>query len=142
MAEGTAASRVTHEKEQAFLELFRTNGNVTESAREVGHSRMTFYRHREKDREFAEQWDAALEEATELLEKEVRRRGCEGWLEPVFYQGKQTSVVRKYSDNLLMFLLKKRNPEFRDSANITLAGQLGATINVITEVPGAPNSDG
>ena len=48
-------------------------------------------------------------------EDEAVRRAHDGVDEPVFYQGKACGVVRKYSDTLLIFLLKGRRPEkYRD----------------------------
>ena len=39
--------------------------------------------------------------------------------EPVFYQGQVVGHIRKYSDNLLMFLLKAHWPEkFRENVSI------------------------
>lgn len=130
---------VTREKEQEFLDLLRFNGNVTVSARQVGCSRKVFYDHRNKYPAFREAWDEALEEATEHLEEEVRRRGQDGYDEPVFWKGVQTATVRKYSDNLLMFLMKKRNPEFRDTVGLDLPRD--TKITVVTAVPGDPGSD-
>jgi hypothetical protein len=51
------------------------------------------------------------EEAIGGLEDEAVRRAYEGWLKPVFYQGRQCGAVRRYSDKLLMFLLKGWRPE-------------------------------
>ncbi len=52
--------------------------------------------------------------AYRLLE-DARRRSEEGVLEPVFYQGREVGMVRKYSDNLLMFKIKGLMPHFRDN---------------------------
>ena len=42
----------------------------------------------------------------------MRRRAVEGVEEPVgWYKGEAGGVVRKYSDTLLIFLLKGRKPE-------------------------------
>jgi len=54
---------------------------------------------------------AAAEIGAEALEDEAVRRGHEGWGEPVFYQGQCVATVRKYSDTLLIFLLKGRKPQ-------------------------------
>ena len=55
----------------------------------------------------------------ELLEAEARRRTAIGVDEPVFYQGQVVGHIRKYSDNLLMFLLKAHWPEkFRENVSI------------------------
>ena len=60
-----------------------------------------------------------MEEARELLEAEARRRAAMGVEEPVFYKGQVVGHIRKYSDNLLMFLLKAHWPEkFRENLSI------------------------
>ena len=115
--------QVTSEKEAAFLEQLRLTGNVTASARTIGNARKTFYLHRDQDSEFAAAWDEALLEATDALEAEVRRRGHDGWDEPIFYQGQMVATVRKYSDTLLIFLLKAHNDKFKDHARVDLGGQ-------------------
>jgi hypothetical protein len=44
----------------------------------------------------------------ELLETEMRRRALVGWDEPVFHAGKVVGHVRKFSDALLIFALKRQ----------------------------------
>jgi hypothetical protein len=53
----------------------------------------------------------AHQQACEALEAEARRRATEGWDEPVFQKGVQCGVVRKYSDQLLMFLMRGAMPD-------------------------------
>lgn len=45
-----------------------------------------------------------------MLEAEARRRGVEGVEEPILFQSKVVTTVRKYSDVLLIFLLKGLRP--------------------------------
>ena len=60
--------------------------------------------------------DHAREEAADTLEAEARRRAIEGVEEPVFHKGQRVGTVRKYSDLLLIFLLKGVRPQkFRDN---------------------------
>ena len=57
-------------------------------------------------------FEEASEDAADSLEAEARRRAVEGVEEPVgWYKGQAGGVVRKYSDTLLIFLLKGRRPE-------------------------------
>ena len=98
-----------------FLDLLRRMGNVSLAAKTVGHSRNAVYRARAKSETFARQWDDAIEEACDVLEAEARRRAFSGVDEPVFHKGEVVGHVRKYSDTLLIFLLKGYRPErFRD----------------------------
>ena len=82
-------------------------------------ARQVAYRARDSSRQFRADWDEALKEARELLEAEARRRAAVGVDEPVFYKGEVVGQIRKYSDNLLMFLLKAHWPEkFRENVSI------------------------
>jgi hypothetical protein len=49
--------------------------------------RTTAYAHQKADVAFAEQWEHALEQGADVLEREARRRAVEGVQEPVFHQG-------------------------------------------------------
>lgn len=110
----------TPEKRSEFLAALETSGgNVTDAAKTAGFSRRAAYEWREDDAEFAAEWDEAVEAGTDQLEQEARRRAYEGVDEPVFYQGAECGTVRKYSDTLLIFLLKGRRPEkYRERVQI------------------------
>lgn len=108
-------------------------GNVTDSARAAGVSRSTVYEWRAEDDSFASAWDAALDEAADAMEREAWRRAIEGVDEPVFgaignNQGSgEIGTVRKYSDTLLIFLMKGARPEkYRDRHEVT--GKDGAPL--------------
>ena len=116
----TAATKLTPKKREKFLTELRRTGNVTLSARVVGTTRFTVYGWRDRDAAFAAAWDEAVEEAADLLEAEARRRAHDGVEEPVFYQGDVVGHVKKYSDVLLMFLLKGIRPEkYRENLAVT-----------------------
>lgn len=96
-----------------------------------GLSRKSAYDHRREDEEFAADWEDALDVSMDLLEEEARRRALEGVEEPVFYQGESCGLVRKYSDTLLIFLLKGGRPEkFRERHEVKheAGGSLMATV--------------
>lgn len=70
--------------------------------------------------DFAAQWDEAIETAIDALEHEARRRAVKGVDEPVFYQGNVCGVVTRYSDTLLIQLLKAHRPEkYRERHELT-----------------------
>lgn len=97
--------------ERAFLVALAKSGNVTKAAAAAKITRSTAYLLKREASDFAEAWDEAIEEAGDLLELEARRRAVSGVKEPVFYQGEECGYVRKYSDTLLIFLLKGAKPE-------------------------------
>jgi len=64
---------------------------------------------------------AAATQATEVLEQEAWRRARDGVAEPVYQHGKQIGTIQRYSDNLLMFLLRARAPErYRDRVDVSV----------------------
>ena len=114
-----------------FLDTLRGTGNVRLAASNAGVARQVVYRARDSSATFRVDWDEAIEEARELLEAEARRRAAVGIDEPVFYKGEVVGHIRKYSDNLLMFLLKAHWPEkFRENVSIDqrVSGQDGGPI--------------
>ena len=81
----------------------------------TGVGRLALYNWKADDPEFSAEWEAALELGTDALEDEAVRRGRDGCIEPVFYKGRECGGVKKYSDTLLIFMLKARRPErFRE----------------------------
>ena len=74
--------------------------------------RSSHYRWLEKDPEYRAAFDLAKEDATDVLEAEAHRRAVEGVEEQVgWYRGVAGGTVRRYSDVLLIFLLKSLRPE-------------------------------
>jgi hypothetical protein len=111
MAESALRSR----KKRLFLKALSETGNVSEAARKARIARSHAYQIRRQDSAFAEAWDDALDSAVDLLEAEARNRAVDGIEQPRFHQGKICGTVRKYSDSLLMFLLRAHRPEtFRE----------------------------
>lgn len=105
------ATQTTQKKREKFLEYYREIGIVRDAANLAGIDRTSVYRWINSDEEFAKQFKEAKEEAVEKLEREAIRRAAEGVEKPVFYKGERIDIVREYSDNLLMFLLKGMKPE-------------------------------
>jgi hypothetical protein len=71
-----------------FIEHLAGCGNVKLAADAAGISRRTAYNHRADDKDFAAQWDEAIQDAADVLEAEARRRAAEGVDEPVIHLGK------------------------------------------------------
>jgi hypothetical protein len=117
-------SKLTAKKRKAFIEVLSKGGSVTKGAEAIRVSRQALYLTKSKNKEFSAEWDSAIESGTDLLEDEAIRRGRQGTLKPVYYQGKRCGLVREYSDTLLIFTLKARRPEkFRDSATPNGGGE-------------------
>lgn len=101
----------TKRKKAQFLAEFRTCGNVSGAARAVGVDRGTHYGWLESDETYVKAFAEAEIEAVDVLETEARRRAFTGVDEPVFYKGDVCGQIKKYSDVLLIFLLKGARPE-------------------------------
>jgi hypothetical protein len=108
----------------AFLAAFINYAHIGRAAAMAGVDRRTVRQWRVKDPEFLAAYEEAGRIATETLEDEAYRRACKGVTRPVLYQGEQVMVPDKdnpgkkkplvehvYSDVLMIFLLKARDPE-------------------------------
>jgi hypothetical protein len=119
------------DRRAAFLAALAECGVVTAAAKAARLDRVTVWRWRETDPSFAAQFDDAVAQAADGLEREARRRAVEGVEEPVFYKGIEVGTVRKYSDSLLTTMLKAKRPEYRDASKLELSGRLA--IGELTE---------
>ena len=111
------------QKKAAFLEAYAKIGTVVHAAQHTGLPRRTHYKWLHKDPNYAKQFAEAEEEAIQHLEREARQRAMVGVEEPVYYKGEVCGTVRKYSDILLIFLLKSKRPDtYRDhqAVDVTL----------------------
>ena len=125
----------TADKEAEFLEALTTCGNVTRACEIAQVSRRSVYEWRDADESFAGAWIAAQRLGTEALEDEATRRAFEGTLRPVFHQGAECGVVREFSDVLMVFLLKARNPDrFKERSATELTGKDGAAVVPVLNV--------
>src|SRR6516165_5013435 len=113
--------KLTKELQQRFLEALAETGSVSTATAVAGTSRTRVYELRKADPVFAAAWEEAEEIATDRLEEEARRRAVEGIAEPLVSAGKlvrdndgQPIAIRRYSDNLLLALLKAHRPPRRE----------------------------
>lgn len=118
MAYGYQSARKaeTERRKKLFIQALRKNGIVTAACDAANLTARLVYTHRKTDANFAAAWEEGLEASTERLEAEAIRRGVDGVDEPLTYQDSIFGHKKRYSDNLLMFVLKKRKPEYRDNA--------------------------
>ncbi len=115
-----AATKATSEKDLnelarlVFLTALSEGATIGEAAHEARINRVTAYRWKESDAEFAAAWDECLEEGTELLEREAVRRAVHGVEEPVIYQGQLTPIYEHNPDGTLkMVETRERNAKGR-----------------------------
>jgi len=111
----------TDRARERFLKSYALCGNVTTAAKAAGVGRATVYVWQEHEPEFALAMRQADLQATEVLEREAWRRAEQGVAEPVYQHGKQVGTIQRYSDQLLMFLLRARAPErYRDRVDVSV----------------------
>lgn len=122
----------------AFLAALADCGVITFAASAAGIDRVSVWRRREADPDFAAQCELAIEMAADKLEQEARRRALEGVEEPVYQGGQLIGTKTVYSDQLLALLLKgRRKKVFADRTELTGAngGPVKAAIVIATGVP-------
>ena len=86
-------------------------GNVTDACRVAGVSDTTFYRHLNKDPDFARSCELAREKAAKPLETLAWERATQGAPEKVIRNGEVVQIKVKPSDAMLGMLLKASDPK-------------------------------
>jgi len=115
-------TKLTRERQERFLRALAGTGIVSTAAEIAGTSRTRVYELRKRDPTFAVGWEEAEEQAADALEAEAWRRAVSGVPEPLVSAGKIVRdddglpiAIRRYSDTLMIALLKARRPEkFKD----------------------------
>jgi hypothetical protein len=104
---------------QPFLEALRVTGNISAAARAVGIRRAAVYDACLRCGTFSRQFEEAREDGWDNMMEEARRRALQGTPRLVMRKGVPVIdpktgmpyVQRRYSDRLLMFLLRMYRPE-------------------------------
>lgn len=110
---------------ETFLHELAETCMVSKAAEAAGVSRSTVYLERERNEEFAQRWADIDEAVIETLEEEAKRRALQGVTEPVVSAGKRLGTVQKYSDSLMMFLLKAKRPHvYRERVDVAHSGEV------------------
>lgn len=132
-------------KQRAFLAAYNRLASVSLAAKVAKIARRSHYYWLDT-REYVD----ARDEAVDRLEMEARRRGVDGVEAPIYYGGEpvyenkldpktgevaiKLATRRKYSDTLLMFLLKAARPEkYRDNwkPRLPLASAMPPRVEVV-----------
>jgi hypothetical protein len=113
--------KLDQSRQARFLKELATTGSVSKAAALAATSRTRIYELRKVDPAFAAAWEEAEEIAADRLEDEARRRAIDGVSEPLVSAGRlvrdddgQPIMVRRYSDNLLLALIRSRRPPPRE----------------------------
>lgn len=103
--------RPVQAKKAAVIAAYKETCSVTKACLTADVHRRNHYDWLKFDPEYKAAFEASKDEACHALEDEAVRRAREGYDEPVFHKGEQCGVIRKYSDTLLIFLMKGAMPE-------------------------------
>lgn len=124
--------KLTTELKMVFLRAFARHGIISDGTLAAGITYKTFYRWRKEDETFNEDCKTALTMANDLMEREARRRGIEGFERPIIYQGEITGEYTDYSDALLTTLMKGNRPE-KYKERTQLSGSVGRPLTLDEE---------
>lgn len=113
------AAKRAHKK-AAFLRAYRKLGGKQTASEAIGLDRNTVWEWEQEDEKFRADVLAVEELDTEDLEKVARAR------------------AKKKSDLLMMFILKKRKPEYRDSVKLEHSGKLSIADLVVDDPDAKP----
>lgn len=133
-------------KKRQFLAAFTETGTIVKAAEASNVGRTSHYRWLDPeddemfDPDYVQAFKKAQKIATNRLEAEARRRAVKGVREPFFYKGEIVGHKIRYSDNLLMFLLKGNAPEkYKDRVEQNVNAELNHSINPIEAILQAEN---
>jgi hypothetical protein len=115
-------TQLTKKKQAELLAMFAVGWAVANACKALNISKQTVYGLRERDPAFALAWDEAKEIGKNELELECRRRAT-GWTETRIGANGEPYEVYRYSDNLLMFMLKKLDPTYRENMTLNVTEQ-------------------
>lgn len=124
----------------AFLAALSECGITSHAAEVAGINRLTVWRRRKDDPEFAAACEEAIEMAADKLEAEARRRAVEGVEEPVYQGGQFIGTRTVYSDSLLALLLKGRRKKVFAERVETTGADGGPVKNQVVIATGVPQS--
>lgn len=96
---------------ETICQCLADGGTMKEASAKSGIPTGTIKKWKEKHPDFALQVKQAFDDGTDSLKREAWRRAVIGVEEPVFFQGMKVGKIRRYSDSLLVTLLKMRVPE-------------------------------
>ena len=129
------------DKQAKFLAEFANCGIITVAAKVAGIDRKTVHNWLEKDERFSLAYHQAEKQAEEVLEAAAWKRSVQGVAKQrhVYDRGGKlidTEITTDYSDSLLMFLLRARNPtKYRENKfSFEHGGADGGPIRMETKV--------
>lgn len=139
------------EAKHLFIDYLKTDPNVSAACDVAGIGRNTAYQWREHDKNFADEWEQAIERTKDVARSSIYQRGIIGWdeaivsngqlvyeMEPlldkdenqIYEKGKpkmkrgKPKMVHKWSDSLAALYAKANLPEYKEKQQIDLNAQI------------------
>jgi hypothetical protein len=113
-----------------YLEAIVRHGKRSLAAQEAGVSQQTVRNHIKIDPEFAEMFDAALQERADRITQQIEHEALEGFDEPIYSQktGELLGTKKVYETPIRLAILKRYDPEYKDRSETTINGQVGVLV--------------
>lgn len=121
----------TAKQRRSFVAALECGWSIRRACIDSGIPRRTAYDLRDRNAEFARQWDDALVAGLEVLEDEAVRRAVEGVEDFRLDRHGDEHPVRRYSDGILTFLMKHRmRAKYGDRAELAIGGADGGPVEI------------
>ena len=117
-------------RQRTFLVAYSECGSLNKSYEITGISSTSHYHWMHTDSNYVQAFTEARRITGHKLEAEAIRRAYEGWDEPVYQGGKLAGVTRKYSDTLMIFMLKGLLPDIHREKFVELNNSGPLQINI------------
>jgi hypothetical protein len=155
--QGVIRRALAAKKRAEFLDSFRNCGVIRVAADAAGIDRQSHYDWLKSDPQYREQFATATRDALDAFEFEAITRATVGSLRPIFYKGEAITLpcreddpdafedplhpghFRKLymeatkSDVLLMFILKKLDPSYREGYVLPIEDHTGSMVGLSHE---------
>lgn len=136
MAKATRNRRIDAKAAETFLAQVAKGATYKDAAAAAGFTRSSFMHSKSglvaRDADFKGRLEESVEAGADELEKEAWRRAVDGVVEPIVSAGKHVTDVRKFSDTLLIVMLKMRG-RFNDRRQVEHSGTGGGPIRISNE---------
>ena len=117
-----------------LLQAYAETCNILEACRKAKVHRSTHYQWLQKYPRYAAAFEKRKLAGAEYLESVAVVRAAKGYLEPVLYQGQVATHVRRFSDGLMMFLLRGMMPEKYGVQRQEISGPQGKPVEAKVEI--------
>lgn len=130
----TLATAKRRNWKRKFVEALAKCPNVSYACEKAGVDRVTVYKHKAKDPEFARRWEEGMDAGVDGLENAMYDRARNGvkrgvWKTDENGRPKRVETVREFPEGTAQFLMKAHRPaRFRDPA-----AQVNTQVNVAVD---------